>query len=356
MLLHELPRRPLTKDGETRAVSFHTQPAVPQRSRMHDQAFNPKEYGEVAQVFKRAKVRAEEERQNRVGDASPQQSLDTSTNQTNNSKALSAITEKADAVSSLSSHKLIASHDDTAAIAVESMILDLPGKTDYTAFERFLASNPDLKKKMKEDKINDTELAKIMSQARNHHLADEFFINGTDLAYADDILGFLEPNVASKLSRPTTRPGKQQYKWVSGSQVKADWEAKHKADGYLVVAPDREHNLGKVVTLCYMTLAFPKDMEFDEHLTLYPEFSAPGERNPDLYATQALNSDPAMRLAIRAQGILKNKEEFDMYLQRDTLAAVEAANSFADRVLEGIDTVDLDRRPRRHVPRYRDRH
>ena len=99
-----------------------------------------------------------------------------------------------------------------------------------------------------------------------------------------------------------------------------------------------------------MQLEFPKDIDFgDYYLTLYPEFSDFGQRHIHVYATQARDDDPASRLAFRVMGKRADGTSLDLYLSRITESAVEKANAFVDRILEGIDEDGLKSRPRRWV-------
>lgn len=87
-----------------------------------------------------------------------------------------------------------------------------------------------------------------------------------------------------------------------------------------------------------MQLEFPKDINFgDYYLTLYPEFSEVGQRHVHVYATQTRDGDPASRLALRVMGGRADGTSFDLYLSRFAESAVEKANVFVDRILEGIN-------------------
>jgi hypothetical protein len=93
-----------------------------------------------------------------------------------------------------------------------------------------------------------------------------------------------------------------------------------------------------VLDFCYMQLECPKDINFrDYYLTLYAEFSEVGQRHVHVYATQARGGDPASRLALRVTGERAGGTSFDLYLSRFTESAVEKANAFVDRILEGIN-------------------
>ena len=97
-------------------------------------------------------------------------------------------------------------------------------------------------------------------------------------------------------------------------------------------------------------------MDFgNKYITIHPEFSAPGTRHPEVYATRALDTDPASRLAIRSTGVRKDGTSFDMFLHLDAQSAVFRANSFADRILDGKSVADIMGLPRRFVPPYRPR-
>jgi len=100
-----------------------------------------------------------------------------------------------------------------------------------------------------------------------------------------------------------------------------------------------------------MQLKFPKGINFsDYYLTLYPKFSEVGQRHVRVYATQARDSDPANRLAFRVMGKRANGKSFNLYLSRSTESAVEKANAFIDRILEGINEDELKYRPRYLAP------
>ena len=105
-----------------------------------------------------------------------------------------------------------------------------------------------------------------------------------------------------------------------------------------------------------MQLEFPKDINFgDDYLTLYPEFLEVGQRHAYVYATQAPDSDPASRLALRAMGKRADRTSFDLYISRFTKSAVEKVNAFVDRILEGINEDELKYRLRRWVPPRRNK-
>jgi hypothetical protein len=97
-----------------------------------------------------------------------------------------------------------------------------------------------------------------------------------------------------------------------------------------------------------MELEFPKDINFsDYYLTLYPKFLEVGQRHVHIYTTQAQDGDPASRLALRVIGKRADGTSLDLYLSRIFESAVEKANAFVDRILEGINEDELKSRPRR---------
>ncbi|KAH8904150.1 hypothetical protein BR93DRAFT_170020 [Coniochaeta sp. PMI_546] len=147
--------------------------------------------------------------------------------------------------------------------------------------------------------------------------------------------------------------GSKRFTWEPGHVAKSQWESKHRLEGYQVRAPTKPHAGGPLVDLCFLLLYFPRGMDFgDKHLTIRPEFSAPGTRHPKVYATQALDIDPACRLAIRSIGVCKDGTSFDIFLHRDPESAVFRANAFVDRVLDGKSIADIKRLPRRYIPPY----
>ena len=150
-----------------------------------------------------------------------------------------------------------------------------------------------------------------------------------------------------RMGAPVTK-----YFWCSGKDAKELWNTKYKYEGYKVRAPVKTRTGGLyAITFCHMWLEFPKGFDFGDHyLTLYPDFSKVGQRHVRVYATQARDDDPASRLALRVMGKRANGKSFDLYLSLSTESAVERANAFTDRILEGIDEYKLRNRPRRWVP------
>jgi hypothetical protein len=134
----------------------------------------------------------------------------------------------------------------------------------------------------------------------------------------------------------------------SGKGLKEPWDTKYRYEGYKVRAPVLTQGVLYGLTFCYMRLDFPKGFDFgDYYLTLYPKFSKVGQRHVHVYATQARDGDPANRLALRAVGKRANRTSFDLYFSQPTESAVEKANAFIDRILEGIDEDKLKYRLRR---------
>ncbi|KFA72307.1 hypothetical protein S40288_02447 [Stachybotrys chartarum IBT 40288] len=167
----------------------------------------------------------------------------------------------------------------------------------------------------------------------------------------DEVAGTNSLGRSSEQQKGTT-----QNIWEPGQIAKSTWESRHRLEGYRVRAPTKVHAGGPLVNLGYIELYFPRDMEFGErYITIHPEFSAQGIRHPEVYATRALGTDPASRLAIRSTGILKDGTPFDIFLYRNAESAVLRANAFADRVLDGKNRAEIQVLPRRWVPAYRDR-
>lgn len=72
-------------------------------------------------------------------------------------------------------------------------------------------------------------------------------------------------------------------------KAKVQYDTRYKTEGYLVTVSIRGHSAGPAVSLGYMNFAFPDNITFalDKPMRLYPEFSPPGQRHPDLWAQQA---------------------------------------------------------------------
>ena len=144
------------------------------------------------------------------------------------------------------------------------------------------------------------------------------------------------------------KAARMQYRWWSGQGSKEDWDRKYGYEGYEVLAPIQPHHSGLYsLDFCHMQLVFPEGIDFgDNYLTIYPEFSKVGQRHVHVYATQARDDDPASRLALRVVGKRANGKSFDIYISRSARSAVEKANAFIDRILEGIGEGGLKHRPR----------
>ena len=189
------------------------------------------------------------------------------------------------------------------------------------------------------DEVAETELLDELTDsdinAQTGHLHPNIITGGTQTALPR----------SRRVGVPVTR-----YRWKSGKDSKYAWDTKYKYEGYKVRAPVRKIKGHYVLEFCYMELELPKDIDFgDYYFTLYPEFSKVGQRHTHVYATQAQDSDPASRLALRVIGKRAGGTFFDLYLSRIFESAVEKANAFVDRILEGIDEDELKSRPRRWV-------
>ena len=322
MLLHLLPRDPRSTSTASAVLKNPTRKRLRQ-----SKPFDRSEFEAVAQIYKKAKASVEKD------------VLENLTSATQDTKPDSVVDMNQSIQNEGSGQGTILETE------LGSLNSELPGEADYAAFNELLASNPTWETEFDTDKIESREFKDILSLA---HIGNPQI--GQTLGNVTEGVRDDRPHPTT-FSRPSTRHlGVAQYPWQSGKRSKEEWETKHKTEGYRATAPDKVHSAGRVVTLCYMMLTFPSHWEFGERfITIFPEFSAPGTRNPDVYATAALESDPASRLAIRACGKLKDGEEFSIYMHRDTEQAVFAANAFADRVLDGIDKRDLHRRPRRYV-------
>ncbi|RFU31891.1 hypothetical protein B7463_g4409, partial [Scytalidium lignicola] len=90
--------------------------------------------------------------------------------------------------------------------------------------------------------------------------------------------------------------------WYPASQVKVQWQEKHRNEDYLVRSSDTVHN---------------RVREKSTH---------PGTKNLNVWVTKAPHED----LAIKAHGTRKNGEAFNMYLKSNGDYAVATANAFSD--------------------------
>lgn len=350
MLLHVLPRR--DPDSKPYNLSECTaKPARPPRKRSHHQPFDPKQFKEVAHVFEGAKNTRVKEIEDQLLSVEA---------------AKSVVTSKANIPDD-------EPHNPSAEpFYIRQMEEDLPGQVDYRAFQCLINDNPSWEADslvesggVDNSDINDSLTAAFfegnlgLDDGAHLETSAEASVEFVHMGSHHEVYGGNTPGrrrtATTGVSRASSRiAGETKCKWISGSLAKAEWETKHKTAGYKVRVPDKPHNGGPVVTLCYMQIFFPKWMDFGgKYLTLYPEFVGDGKKHEHLWATLALDTDPAYRLGIRACGTRKDGEKFDMYLERGTTNAVMTANAFADRVLEGLDTIQLESWPRRWVPRKR---
>lgn len=359
MLLHILPRR---NEETTSAKGYTNMPTQPHSKRTHHRPFEAEKFEEVSQIFSASRKLHDIEIENRK--AMVMETIESGTtpsaSDTHEGSREAGPTNERPVEGTVTGEELSdAEIPDrtpdrqelyTVHERIQHMEEALPGRAEHATF----------------DANTSWEASGFGDPETNEKLAAAFFDAETDErdefeARAEFILqnGQFEihgdrPDIRESTTSRAPRgfsilAGEPSRRWNVGSVVKAEWEAKHKVAGYKVQAPHTEHRGGHVITLCYMQIFFPRFMDFDgNHLTIFPEFTESG-RHKRVWATRALDTDPASRLAIRICGKRKNGDDFDMYLERNTNNAVTTANAFADRVLEGLDIAQIKNRPRRFV-------
>ena len=243
----------------------------------------------------------------------------------------------------------------------ELEILDksLTGSPDYASFqdlvEKASTIAEDTEARMEENRIEIRDI--LTNNSAHYEVAETELLEKPADSDINAQTGHLHLNIITggtqtvlPRSRKKNEVAGMQYVWKSGKDSKYAWDTKHKYEGYKIRAPIQTHQGRYVLDFCYMQLEFPRDIDFgDDYLTLHPEFSEVGQRHDHVYATQARDGDPASRLALRVIGERVDGTPLDLYLSRITESAVEKANAFVDRILEGIDEDELKSRPRRWV-------
>lgn len=308
MLLHILPRR---NEETTSAKGYTNMPTQPRSKRTHHIPFEADKLEAVSQIFgaSRKLHYIEIERRTAMVMERVESGTTPSASDTHDGSRKAGTTDERPVESRLTGEGLsgaeiadrIPDRQELYTVheRIQHMEEALPGRAEHATFD----ANTSWETSDFDDPETNEKLAAAFFDAETDE-RDEFearaefvFQNGQFEIHGD--LSDIRRSTTSRAPRGNSiLAGEARRRWNVGSVVKAEWEAKHKVAGYEVRAPHTEHIGGHVITLCYMQLFFPRYMDFDgSHPTVFPEFTESG-KHERVWATRALDTDPASRLAI----------------------------------------------------------
>lgn len=197
-----------------------------------------------------------------------------------------------------------------------------------------------------QEKIHDL----IHSQPRcKKHLEkkDEQFENALDIepselvSLCQDAIkqGILDPEV-SQARRPINSSG---YTWRKESSRFRDFEYRYQAD------PDLSRS-NRTITpnSCHIGIARFEDIG-DGTIWVRIEVSEAGQRHPQCYVSEALESDPASRLAFKLRYQPSSGPEVTRFGHRGGFQAIYAANTLVDILVDGKSYQEIAKTPRRYI-------